>query len=186
MAVGSMTLTGPTERAILACYGLMLLTTAMGVDFVYRGLERMGLVAASLCVRTAIYASGAGFWVDGPVADRLVPACLVAGEACGISLVWACYIREFGWPRPSLGGQFAARGAAARAAGVPDPDVAGGHRVGRLAGRGAAEPMGGSRDLQRPAPDAMVFLTFGLIVQQVIFPALARSWRGARRRPAGA
>ena len=39
-------------------YGTMLFTTAIGLDFVFRGTERMGLVAVSLCVRTAIYAFG--------------------------------------------------------------------------------------------------------------------------------
>ena len=61
--VGSVTLTDPADRTILALYGLMLLTTAMGLDFVYRGMERMGLVAISLYLRTAVYALGVWFWV---------------------------------------------------------------------------------------------------------------------------
>ena len=56
--VGTFTLRGPTERAILTVYGLMLLTTALGLDYVYRGIERMKLVAVSLVLRTLVYAAG--------------------------------------------------------------------------------------------------------------------------------
>ena len=179
VAVGMLTLTGNAERAVLAGYGLMLLTTAMGLDFVYRGLERMGLVAASLCIRTAIYAIGVAFWVTDPSRLVLVPACLVAGEACGIALVWACYARRFGWPRPQLGGHslsvFLKRGrpvyliqVSQALIGSADLLVIG--LTSKWADVGlysAAHRM------------AMVVLTFGLIVQQVIFPALSRSWREA-------
>ena len=51
--VGSLTLQDRSDWTILSLYGLMLFTTAIGLDYVYRGTERMGLVAISLCVRTA-------------------------------------------------------------------------------------------------------------------------------------
>ena len=56
--VGSLTLADRSDWMILALYGSMLFTTAIGLDFVFRGTERMGLVAASLCIRTGIYAAG--------------------------------------------------------------------------------------------------------------------------------
>ncbi len=179
VAVGSLTLTEPTERLVLAGYGLMLLTTAMGLDFVYRGLESMGLVAASLCVRTAIYAAGVALWVTGPSQLVLVPACLVAGEACGIALVWACYARRFGLPRPQLGGQslwvFLRRGRPVYLIQISQAVIGSADllvigltcRWTDVGVYSAAHRM------------AMVVLTFGLIVQQVIFPALSRSWREA-------
>ena len=85
--VGATTLSEPADRKLLALYGLMLLTTAMGLDFVYRGMERMGLVAISLYIRTAVYALGVWFWVGDTTRIAWVPAWLAAGEACGISLV---------------------------------------------------------------------------------------------------
>ena len=74
---------------MLATYGLMLLTTALGLDYVYRGVERMGLVAVSLVLRTVVYATGVLLTV-GSDESRIVwvPAWLVAGEACGIGLIW--------------------------------------------------------------------------------------------------
>ena len=104
--VGATTLNDPADRKLLALYGLMLLTTAMGFDFVYRGMERMGLVAISLYIRTAVYAVGVWFWVGSSDRIAWVPAWLVAGEACGIALIWSRYVREFGLPRPVLSGRF--------------------------------------------------------------------------------
>jgi len=179
VAVGSLTLTEPTQRSILALYGLLLMTTALGLDFVYRGTERMELVAVSLLLRTSIYAVGIWLWVTDTTRILWVPACLVAGEACGIALVWACYTRRFGLPRPVLGSRFL--------------------RVFLQRGRPVyliqvAQAVIGSIDLLvvalvsqwadvglYGAPHRMVtaVLTFGLIVQQVVFPTLARSWRGS-------
>lgn len=48
------------DRWVMIVYGLLLLTTALGLDFVFRGKEAMGLVAVSLLVRTAVYCSGSG------------------------------------------------------------------------------------------------------------------------------
>jgi O-antigen/teichoic acid export membrane protein len=178
VAVGWTTLTGATERWILTLYGLMLLTTALGLDYVYRGLERMGLVAISLFTRTAVYAVGVLLWVGDASRIVWVPVLLVAGEACGIALVWACYARRFGFPRPSLRlGRFL--------------------RVFLRRGRSVyliqvSQAVIGSVDLlvvglmshwgdvgRYSAPHRLVtaVLTFGLIFQQVVFPSLARSWR---------
>jgi O-antigen/teichoic acid export membrane protein len=175
--VGASTLTDPADRKLLALYGLMLLTTAMGLDFVYRGMERMGLVAISLYTRTAVYALGVWFWVGDSTRIAWVPAWLAAGEACGIALVWTRYTREFGLPRPILSGRFL-RVFLRRCRPVLMIQV--------------AQTVLGSVDLMvvgllctweevglYGAPHRMVTaaLTFGMIFQQVVFPTLARSWR---------
>ncbi len=177
MTVGFTSFKGDTERTLLAVYGLMLFTTAMGIDYVYRGLERMGIVAVSLCLRTAIYAAGVWFWVGDSSRIVWVPAWLAAGEAVGIALVWSQYIREHGWPRPIPGGRFL--GVFLR-------------RGKTILFIGLAQTVLASIDLMVvglfctwsqiglfSAPHRMVtaILTFGLIFQQVVFPTLARSWR---------
>jgi O-antigen/teichoic acid export membrane protein len=106
-----------------------------------------------------------------------VPACLAMGEACGIGLVWVCYARQYGLPRPVLGLRFL--------------------RVFLRRGRSVcliqvAQTVIGSADLmvvglmsqwadvgRYGATHRMItaLLTFGLIFQQVSFPTLARSWR---------
>jgi O-antigen/teichoic acid export membrane protein len=176
--VGALTLSAPTDFAIMILYGLMLMTTAMGLDFVYRGTERMGLVAISLMLRTSIYALGVLWFVADSSRITWVPAFLVGGEACGIALVWICYSRTFGLPRPALGGGrflsvFLRRGrpvyliqVSQAVLGTIDFLIVG--------------LMSHWADLGRyAAPHRMVtaILTFGLIFQQVVFPALARSWR---------
>ncbi len=175
--VGACTLTDPADRMILALYGLMLLTTAMGLDFVYRGMERMGLVAVSLYVRTAVYAIGVWFWVTDASMIARVPAFLALGEACGIALIWICYARHYGIPRPRLSGRFL--GVFLR-------------RCRPVLLIQVAQTVLGSVDLMvvglmcsweqvgvYGAPHRMVtaVLTFGMIFQQVVFPTLARSWR---------
>lgn len=176
--VGWTTLTETTERWILTLYGLMLLTTALGLDYVYRGLERMGLVAISLFSRTAVYALGVLLWVGDSSRILWVPLLLVGGEIFGIALVWTCYTRQFGLPRPIFrGGRFL--------------------RVFLNRGRSiyliqVSQAVLGTVDLlivgllspwadvgRYSAPHRMVtaVLTFGLIFQQVVFPSLARSWR---------
>ncbi len=175
--IGATTLSDPADRKLLALYGLMLLTTAMGLDFVYRGMERMGLVAISLYIRTAVYALGVWFWVGDSTRIAWVPAWLAAGEACGIALVWGCYAREYGLPRPVLSGRFLAVFL---------------RRCRPVLMIQVAQTVLGSVDLMvvgllctweqvglYGAPHRMVTaaLTFGMIFQQVVFPSLARSWR---------
>ncbi len=178
LAVVFVALDAPRERSVFALYGLLLITTALGLDFVYRGSERMGLVAVSLVLRTLVYAGGVvvvvrdASWIVG------VPALLVAGEVSGIALVWFCYVREHGWPRPSLGrSRFVAvavrRGlpvlliqVAQAVLGSVDALV-----IGLMSGWGEV----GLYDA--PHRVAMAALAFSLIFQQVVFPGLARSWR---------
>ena len=104
--IGQLTLSTPSDRAILTLYGLLLVTTALGLDFVYRSTERMGLVALSLCIRTLVYAGGVWFWVSDASRIVWVPAWLALGEASGIALVWTCYARRYGLPRPLFGVRF--------------------------------------------------------------------------------
>jgi O-antigen/teichoic acid export membrane protein len=175
---GGLTLSRPTDRAILGLYGLLLLTTAMGLDYVFRGLEQMRLVAVSLVLRTLGYAAGVTLLVRGPEHLVWVPICLVAGEAAGIAVVWGVFIRRYGLPRPWRGGSRFARVMLRRGRPVYAIQVSQALLgtidlivVGLLSRWGDVGLYCG--------PHRMVtaVLTFGLIFQQVVFPGLARSWR---------
>lgn len=178
MTIGGLTLSRASDRTILSLYGVMLMTTAMGLDFVFRGLERMGLVALSLIIRTVVYAVGIVLCISGPERVARVPALLITGEICGITLIWTCYARRFGLPRPSLASSRFLRVFLRRGRSVYLIQV--------------SQAVIGSIDLLvvgllsnwsevglYSAPHRMVtaVLTFGLIFQQVVFPSLARSWR---------
>lgn len=171
---------GATERIILLTYGLLLITTSVGLDFVYRGLERMGIVAVSMCIRTATYAICVALLVFDSGRITWVPALLVFGESFGIALVWVIYTRQYGLPRPSLrGGRFlrvfVQRGRTiyliqvSQAAIVAMSIVVVGLRCGwhDVGVYSASHRM------------VAAVLTFGLIFQQVAFPSLARSWRAS-------
>lgn len=169
----------PLDRHVLSLYGLLLLTTALGLDFVFRGRETMGLLAISLLVRTSVYAAGVWVWVRDPSRILLVPTWLAVGELTGISLVWVVYARRFGVPRPEFALRFLAvllrRG---RSIGLihlcqavivsADVMVVGLWRPWSEVGQ-----YGASHRL------IAAVMAFGLIFQQVIFPSLSRGWRAS-------
>jgi O-antigen/teichoic acid export membrane protein len=171
---------GGIQRSILLIYGLLLITTSLGLDFVYRGLERMGVVALSMCIRTGVYASCVALLVTNSSQILLVPVLLVAGEAFGIALVWLLFTREFGLPRPSLRrgrflGVFLKRGRmiyliqVSQAAVIAIDIVV----VGMMSGWHDVGIYSASHRM------VAAVLTFGLIFQQVAFPTLARCWRAS-------
>ena len=177
VAVGALTLRDPGDRWILTLYGLMLFTTAIGLDFVYRGTERMGLLAASLCLRTFVYAVGVLAWVGD--ADRIVwvPIWLSIGEASGIGLVWLHYLRRNRLPRPRLGVRFLTiimlRGKTVCLIQLSQAVIS-------TADLMVVGFLNSYWDVGRYAlPHRMVtaILTFGLIFQQAAFPTLSRLWR---------
>ncbi len=176
-AVGWLTLEDPADWTILTLYGLMLFTTAIGLDFVYRGTERMGLLAVSLCLRTILYGAGVLAFVGDASRISWVPIFLALGEAGGIGLIWLSYLRTYRMPRFRFSPRFIAilvnRGKTVCAiqlsqALIIAADVlvvgvtSSWNDVGRY---GAQYRM------------VTVILTFGLIVQQATFPTLARLWR---------
>jgi O-antigen/teichoic acid export membrane protein len=176
--IGSLTLRDRSDWMILSLYGLMLFTTAIGLDYVYRGTERMGLVAISLCVRTAIYAFGVLYCVRSPSRIIWVPICLTLGEVSGIALVWFHYLKSYRLPRPRLSLRFLSvivhRGRNVcliqlSQAMINSADLL---VVGLL--------MASWSDVGRygaPYRMATALLTFGLILQQAAFPTLSRLWR---------
>ncbi len=174
--VGSVTL-APADSKILALYGTMLFTTAIGLDYVFRGTERMGLVALSLCVRTGIYAFGVLALVRDAGRIAWVPVWLTVGELTGIALVWFSYLKHYRMPRPRLSPRFllvlVQRGRTVcliqlsqAVINTADLLVVGFLSVSSEVGRYGA-------------PHRMVtaLLTFGLIMQQAAFPTLSRMWR---------
>jgi O-antigen/teichoic acid export membrane protein len=175
--VGSVTLSDRSEWMILALYGLMLFTTAIGLDFVFRGTERMGLVAISLCIRTGIYACGVLLCVRDASRIAWVPIWLTVGEASGIALIWLSYLKNYRVPRPRLGLRFLSiivqRGRNVCLIQLAQAVIISAD----LLVVGLLSPWS---DVGRyGAPHRMVtaLLTFGLILQQAAFPTLSRLWR---------
>ena len=175
--VGSLTLSDRSDLRTLMLYGSMLFTTAIGLDFVFRGTERMGLVALSLCIRTGIYALGVLFCVRDSSRIAWVPVWLTGGEVMGISLVWMSYLKNYRLPRPRISLRFLSimvqRGRSVCLIQLSQAVIISADLlvVGFLSSWGDVGRYG--------APYRMVtaLLTFGLILQQAAFPALSRLWR---------
>ena len=167
----------PLDRHVFLLYGLLLLTTALGLDFVFRSRESVGLVAISILLRTSIYCVGVWFWVTDPSRILLVPTWLAVGELTGIGLVWVAYSRRFGLPKPEFGMRFLAvflkRG---RSVGlihfcqtvIVSADLL---VVGLWSPWSEVGQYGASYRL------VAAIMAFGLIFQQVVFPTLSRNWR---------
>ncbi len=180
VAAGALAYSEPADRRVLTLYGLMLLTTATGLDFVFRGTERVRLIAASLVVRTAVYAAGVALLVVDPAHVAWVPACLVAGEATGIAIVWARYVRLYGLPRPTLRSRRFLAALVQRGRTIYVIQVS--QAVLASADLLVVGVLSGWADVglySAPHRLTAAVLTFGLILQQVVFPGLARSWRAA-------
>ncbi len=200
--VGSLTLRESTDRTIMALYGLMLFTAAIGLDYVYRGTERMGLVAVSLCVRTGIYAIGVYSLLGGtPRVDAVpvglaggasgatavlmynatrvvwVPIWLTIGEFSGIAIVWASYLRGYRMPRPRLGLRFLSiivqRGRKVCLMQLSQAMI----NVADFLVVGFLSSWADIGRYGAPHRLSTALLTFGLILQQAAFPTLARLWR---------
>jgi O-antigen/teichoic acid export membrane protein len=174
-------LSGQTERWILALYGLGLITTALGIDYAFRSIERVGLVAISLLIRTTIYATLVTCLAVSPERVAWVPICLALGEIGGITLVWFSFARRFGWPRPVLPGRtflsvLLRRGGSVYVIQVSQAVLSSVDLI--VVGALAAWSDVGIYS----APHRMItaVLTFGVIFQQVVFPSLARNWRTSR------
>jgi O-antigen/teichoic acid export membrane protein len=136
-------------------------------------------VAVSLIVRTSVYCGGVWFWVADPSKVLLVPLWLAGGEFTGIALVWAVYARKYGLPRPVLGVRFLAvllrRGRSVGLIHLCQAVIASADLL-------VVGVMSQWSDVGRyGAPHRMVsaVMAFGMIFQQVVFPALARNWRAS-------
>jgi len=175
--VGWLTMSDGADWSILLLYGLMLFTTAIGLDFVYRGTENMGLLAISLCTRTLVYGAGVLAFVGDSSRIVWVPIWLAVGETVGIGLVWLNYLYRYRMPRPRFSLRFIAlimeRGRTVcliqlSQALISTADLM---VVGLMSSWWDVGRYGASHRM------ATAILTFGLIFQQAAFPMLARLWR---------
>jgi O-antigen/teichoic acid export membrane protein len=175
--VNALVFSSDVDRGVLSLYALLVLTTALGLDFVFRGNERIGLVACSLLVRTLVYFTAVWFLVTEPGRILLVPLGLALGELTGIALVWLAYARRFGFPRPVLRIRFLLvflrRG---RSIGLIHLFQA----IMVSADLLVVWLMSPWSDVGRyGAPHRMIsaVMAFGIIFQQVVFPSLSRIGR---------
>lgn len=175
-----------SDRWLVCSYGLLLLTTSLGLDNVFRGREKPGIVAVSLVLRSILYAAGVSLLIRTTDDIRLVPLVLFASEALGIAIVWVRYSFEFGLPKPSF--RHARRfGLAVLAQGKS------------VLGIQFAQVILASIDVMLiglidswslvglyGAPHRIISaaLTFGLIFQQILLPHLVRSGSSTRQNPA--
>ena len=169
------------DRIMLCSYGALLMTTAMGLDNVFRGREKPGIVAVSLVVRSSLYATGVLLLVRDGARLTWVPWLLFGSEFLGIMLVWTRYSTEFGIPRPSFrhGRRFGATvlSQGRSVLGIQLAQVILSSLDVVIVGFTDSWSMVGLYGAPHRLVTAAV--TFGLIFQQVLLPHLVRSWSPA-------
>ncbi len=177
--VGWFTLKDRSDWSILTLYGLMLFTTAIGLDFVYRGTERMGLLAVSLCLRTIFYGVGVLAFVGDASRIAWVPIFLTVGEAGGIGLIWLSYLRTYRMPRPRFSFRFMGiliqRGKTVCAIQLSQALIIAADVL--VVGMMSASTWGDVGRYGAQYRLVTIVLTFGMIVQHATFPTLSRLWR---------
>ena len=182
LAIVSLVVFRDTHDLIMLCsYGALLMTTAMGLDNVFRGREKPGIVAISLVVRSSLYATGVLLLVRDGARLTWVPWLLFGSEFLGIMLVWTRYSAEFGIPRPSFrhGRRFGASvlSQGRSVLGIQLAQVILSSLDVVIVGFTDSWSMVGLYGAPHRLVTAAV--TFGLIFQQVLLPHLVRSWSPA-------
>jgi O-antigen/teichoic acid export membrane protein len=169
----------PEDGALLVGYGLLLVSTAIGLDYVFRGLEEPGVVGVSLVIRTVFYTGAVWLFVKGESNILLVPVFLALGEFTGIAMVWSRYAARFGLPRPVVAKRFLlvllrrSRWVATIhvcQAVILSSDLL---VVGLMSRSSDFGEYGASHKI------VAALMAFGIIFQQVTFPSFSRAWRAS-------
>jgi O-antigen/teichoic acid export membrane protein len=149
----------------------------LGLDNVFRGRERPGIVAVSLILRSSLYAISVWFLIPDQSRLMWVPWLLFFSEATGIAVVWFKYSCEFGMPRfrfrhaSRFGAAVLAQGRSVLGIQIAQVILASIDVV--IIGLSDSWNMVGLYGAPHRIITAAV--TFGLIFQQVLLPHLIRS-----------
>ncbi|NPV54706.1 MAG: flippase [Firmicutes bacterium] len=96
----------PEDKALIMLYSITIILTGISIDWVFRGLERMAIVACSRIIRALIY-SGLVFLLVREQSDILkVPLYAIISAALAVAVMAAIYIKKCGWIRPYFNVEF--------------------------------------------------------------------------------
>lgn len=96
----------PAHRAVLLIVGLGLFVQSLNLEWVYRGNQRMGVIALRRLLTSAVNLAGVLLLVHGP--DDLVLAAVVTVAANLVNILWLLgfYVRDIAAMRPGTDGVF--------------------------------------------------------------------------------
>ena len=90
----------PTDvRTITWLFGLSLLPNALLLEWVFCGLERMGIVAVERLVRSGVYSIFVVALIHGNASAPVVPLIYFVATSAGTALLLVVYVHSFGWPK---------------------------------------------------------------------------------------
>jgi len=89
-------------KQLVVLYGLTLFLTPVLLPWVFQGLDRMGVVAATTTIRWMVFAAGVFVWIREPAEVWRVPVIEIGALACAAGFSLWMYWRNFGPVRPRL------------------------------------------------------------------------------------
>jgi PST family polysaccharide transporter len=89
-------------KQLVLLYGLTIFLTPLLVPWVFQGLDRMGVVAATTTIRWMTFAGGILLWIRGSEGAWRVPVVEVGALTCAAAFSLWMYRRSFGPIRPRL------------------------------------------------------------------------------------
>ncbi|MBC7248223.1 MAG: oligosaccharide flippase family protein [Actinobacteria bacterium] len=88
------------DKSIIMLYAITIILTGISIDWAFRGLERMVIVAYSRIFRALLYA-GLVFLLVKDQSDILnVPLNAIISAALSVAVMAVIYIRKYGWIKP--------------------------------------------------------------------------------------
>ncbi len=101
MALLALILPRPAQdKMLIAFYGLYIVLTGIWLDWVYKGLERMTITAASQVVEAVIYVALVFALVRSESDILRIPLFAILSLLFAVAVLGFMYVRQYGWPRP--------------------------------------------------------------------------------------
>ncbi len=89
-------------KQLLLLYGLTLFLTPVLLPWVFQGVDRMGVVAATKTIRWMVFAAGVFVWIREPAEVWRVPVLEMGALVCAAAFNLWMYRRFYGGLRPRL------------------------------------------------------------------------------------
>jgi O-antigen/teichoic acid export membrane protein len=87
----------PTEiKTLILLYGLQMFSGVLGLNYVFRGIERMGHITVNIVLGQLLYVVGVFLFVSNASQLIYVPIIYVISGFIGIAYMMVIYIRKFG------------------------------------------------------------------------------------------
>jgi len=90
------------DKILISLFGCCIILTGLHLDWAYKGLERMGVIAIDNSIRASLYALLIFLFIREENDILKVPIFMIISLAIAITIPLLLYIRKYGLPKPSV------------------------------------------------------------------------------------